>query len=395
MESKIMVTIPCQFSSRWSSNKYHVSLLAKSNVWVLPPGGLSESPKFTKISCKLGHGLYRKKKKTRCGIACVPGDGEDATRSVLVVSFRSDIDGSACARRPPHIPYYTHAYTFNSERELSCLVRCCRPRGRWSGSEESRERVALFGKTCRSGTAGCSRPAALTFRQCSKVAEARTAQICSRAFMIRVLELDLSLDLISKTPLRRYIFLLPRKHQMYVLPYSWAKKTQGQQRRQAARLNESAKQLFDLDSDRVTWTVLVPRQTEVSISVWGKPRNWGIPFSRPISARLFILAPGPFLATQYDGSQVGPGSRLVVAWRSDTCVWLLVLMPHNKHRHRHVFVTGTQAQSTRCASTFVWENPARAVQHCICSHINQRWRQPLTAMAIVMVSLSQFSHWSH
>ena len=40
----------------------------------LPPGGLSENPKFTKISCKPGHGLSRKKKKTRCGIACVPGD---------------------------------------------------------------------------------------------------------------------------------------------------------------------------------------------------------------------------------------------------------------------------------------------------------------------------------
>ena len=64
---------------------------------------------------------------------------------------------------------------------------------------------------------------------------------------------------------------------MYVLPYSRAKKTQGQQRRQAARLKEAqSSSCFDLDSDRVT--VLVPRQTEVSISVWGNPRNWGIPF---------------------------------------------------------------------------------------------------------------------
>ena len=45
----------------------------------------------------------------------------------------SDIDGSACARSlrsHTHTLHTIHTYTFNSERELSCLVRCCRPRGR-------------------------------------------------------------------------------------------------------------------------------------------------------------------------------------------------------------------------------------------------------------------------
>ena len=172
-------------------------------LWVLPPGGLSESPKFTKISCKPGHGLSRKKKNT---LPVHVSQGTERMRLVLSSSWAFWYRCFSLCKKTPHTypTHYTHAYTFNSERELSCLVRCCRPRGRWSGSEESRELVALFGKTCRSGTAGCSRPAALTFRKCSKVAEARTAQVCSRAFMIRVLELDLSLDLISKTPLRSY-----------------------------------------------------------------------------------------------------------------------------------------------------------------------------------------------
>ena len=57
-------------------------------------------------------------------------------------------------------------------------------------------------------------------------------------------------------------------------PYSWAKKTQGQNvdRLLPSRKAQSSS-CFDLDSDRVT--VLVPRQTEVSISVWGKPSELG------------------------------------------------------------------------------------------------------------------------
>ena len=104
MKSKIMETIPCQFSSSWSSNKCHICLLAKCIVWVLPPGGLSESPKFTKISCKPGHGLSSRKKKTRCGIACVPGNWEDATRFVLVVSFLIWMV-QLVQEDPTHIPY--------------------------------------------------------------------------------------------------------------------------------------------------------------------------------------------------------------------------------------------------------------------------------------------------
>ena len=163
-------------------------------------------PNSPKFSASLAMG-FLEKKKTRCGIACVPGDWADATLFVLVVSFLISMV-QLVQEDPTHIPYTLYARMHIQQWKravlLGSLLQSCRPRGRWSGSEESRELVALFGKTCCSGTAGCSRPAALTFRQCSKVAEARTAQIFSRAFMIRVLELDLSPDLISKTPLRGY-----------------------------------------------------------------------------------------------------------------------------------------------------------------------------------------------
>ena len=93
---------------------------------------------------------------------------------------------------------HTHTHSTVKESCLAWFVVADHEEGEAEVKKVESLYVALFGKTCRSGTAGCSRPAALTFRQCSKAAEARTAQICSRVFMVRVLELDLSLDLISK-----------------------------------------------------------------------------------------------------------------------------------------------------------------------------------------------------
>ena len=98
---------------------------------------------------------------------------------------------------------------------------------------------------------------------------------------------------------------------MYVLPYSWAKKTQGQQRRQAAHLKESAKQLLFRSGQWSTVTVLVPRQTEVSISVWGKPSELGNSLLST-NQRPFIYT-GPQALSRRPStirSRVGPGSRL-------------------------------------------------------------------------------------
>ena len=121
MESKIMVTIPCQFSSSWSSNKCHVCLLAKSIVWVLPPGGLSESPKFTKISCKPGHGLSRKKKKNTLR-NCLCPRGLRGCDSFCPRRELSDIDGSACAKRHhTHTLHTIRTHTHSTVKE-SCLA---------------------------------------------------------------------------------------------------------------------------------------------------------------------------------------------------------------------------------------------------------------------------------
>ena len=92
-----------------------------------------ESPKFPKISCKPGHWLSRKKKKQHFTLRnCLCPRGLTGCDSFCPRRELSDIDGSACAKRPhTHTLHTIHTkYTFNGERELSSLVRCCRPRGR-------------------------------------------------------------------------------------------------------------------------------------------------------------------------------------------------------------------------------------------------------------------------
>ena len=105
MESKIMVTIPCQFSSSWSSNKCHVCLLTKSIVWFFPPGGLSKVPNSPKFPASLAMGFLEKKKHAA---DCLCPRGLRGCDSSCPRRELSDIDGSACARRPhtvTHIPY--------------------------------------------------------------------------------------------------------------------------------------------------------------------------------------------------------------------------------------------------------------------------------------------------
>ena len=76
--------------------------------------------------------------------------------------------------------------------------------------------------------------------------------------------------------------------------------------RQLASRKAQSSSCFDLDSDRVT--VLVPRQTEVSISVWGKALGIGEFPSLDQSAPVYLYwPPGPFLATQYDKEPGGAG----------------------------------------------------------------------------------------
>ena len=129
--------------------------------------------------------------------------------------------------------------------------------------------------------------------------------------MIRVLELDLSLDLISETPLRSYRSTCCRetpKCMCYPILGQRKLKVNNVDRQLASRKAQSSCG-FDLDSDRVA--VLVPRQTEVSISVWGKPLELG---NSPLSTnqRPFIYTGPQALSWRPSTirSRVGPGSRL-------------------------------------------------------------------------------------
>ena len=110
MESKIMVTIPCQFSSSWSSNKCHVCLLAKSIVWVCRQEAFRKSQIHQKFLQACPWAFSKKKKKHLEGVftlrnsACVPGDWEAVTGFVLVVSFLISMV-QLVQKDPTHIPY--------------------------------------------------------------------------------------------------------------------------------------------------------------------------------------------------------------------------------------------------------------------------------------------------
>ena len=268
-------------------------------------------PNSPKFPASPAMGFLEKKKKTRCGIASVPGDWEDATCFVLVVIFL--ISMVQLLLDPTHIGYTpytrTHIQQWKGAVLLGSLLQTTR---KVSGSEESRELVALFGKTCRSGTAGCSRPAALIFPQCSKVAEARTAQICFRAFISQssrarpLAWFDLQnatswidLPVAEKTP----------KCMCYPIVGQKKLKANNVDRQLASRKAP----LLLFWSGLWQWSgVLVQRQTEVSISAWGKPSELGNSLLST-NQRPFIYTGPQALSWRPKTirSQVGPGSRLV------------------------------------------------------------------------------------
>ena len=99
---------------------------------------------------------------------------------------------------------------------------------------------------------------------------------------------------------------------MYVQPYSWAKKTQGQQRRQAARLKESAKQLLFWSGQWSSDSSCSATDGSFDISL-EKTLGIGEFPSLDQSAPVYLYwPPGPFLATQYDKEPGGAGFEATV-----------------------------------------------------------------------------------
>ena len=267
-----------------------------------------ESPKFTKISCKPGHGLSRKK-KTRCGIACVPGDWEDATRFVLVVSFLISMV-QLVQEDPTHIPYtlYTriHIQQWKRAALLGSLLQTTRKvKGKWRKSRACCfvwENVPFW--NCRLFTTSCFDFSTMfESKNCTNLLLSIHDQ-SARARPLAWFDLQkrhfvaIDLPVAEKTP----------KCMCYPILGQRKLKANNVDRQLASRKAQSSS-CFDLDSDRMA--VLVPRQTEVSISVWGKPSELGNSLLST-NQRPFIYTGPQALSWRPSTirSQVGSGSRL-------------------------------------------------------------------------------------
>ena len=311
MESKIMVTIPCQFSSSWSSNKCHVCLLAKSIVWVLSPAGLSKvlnSPPFP-ASLTMCFVEFKKKNTSLCGVARVPGDWEDATRFVLVVSFLiSNSKVQLMKKDPTHIPYtlYTriHIQRWKRAALLGLLLQTTtKVKRKWRTS-----RACCFVKE---NVPFWNRLLSTTCFNFSTMFESLLKQeLIKSALEHSWSECSTSTSRLIWSPKHHFVADLPVAEKT---PKCTCDPILGQRKlkandvdRQLASRKAQSSSCFDLDGDRVT--VLVPWATEVSLSVLGKTLRIGEnQFYRPISAVYSYWPPGSFLTTQYDKEPSGAG----------------------------------------------------------------------------------------
>ena len=296
MESKIMVTILCQFSSSWSSNKCHVYLLAKSIVWVLPPGGLSKVPNSPKFPASLAMAFLEKRKKTRCGIACVPGDWEDATRFVLVVSVLISMVQLA-QKDPTYIPYtlYTciHIQWWKRAVLLGSLLQTTRKvKRKWRTSRACCfvwENVPFWNRLFTTSCFDC-----LTmFESLLRLKQELHKSALEHSWS----ECSSSTSRLIWSPKRHFVDLPVAEKTAKFMCYPilvQRKLNANDVDRQLASRKAQSSSCFDLDSDRVTVLDLVPRQMEVSISVWGKPLELGNSLLSTNQRPFIYTGPRPF-----------------------------------------------------------------------------------------------------
>ena len=311
MESKIMVTIPCQFSSSWSSNKCHVCLLAKSIVWVLPPGGLSESPKFTKNFLQAWPWAFSKKKHTMRNCQCPRGlRGSDSfcPRREL---FDIDAGFSLCKKTPHTYPthYTIHTHTHSTVKE-SCLA--------WFVVADHEEGEAEVKKVeslllCLGKRAVLELQAvhvqllwfSTMFESCwSKNCTNLLSNIHAQSDRARPSRLIWS-------PKRHFVAIdLPvaeKTPKCMCYPILGQRKLKGQQHRQAARLKKSAKQLLFWSGQWSSDSSCSATDGSFDIAL-GKTLGIGEFPSLDQSAPVYLYwPPGPFLATQYDKEPGGAG----------------------------------------------------------------------------------------
>ena len=260
-----------------------------------------------------------------CGVAPVPWDWDYATRFDLVISFLTSMlrlvhsDSASTLRTHTHCEralscLATRKVKTETEVEkVECLLLCL---GRRAVLEEAVHDQLLwlfnkFSKPCKKGTK------------------------CART--VRALKLDLSLDF--RPPNSTSFVSTPCWENALVRLCPWAKKTViiyfhisvpgtlwrlakvkshpfwwFMPSRPMTPISKKAQSssCSDLDSEV---TVPVPRQTEVSMSVWGKPSELGISLLST-NQRTFIYTGPQALSWRPSTirSQVGPGSRLNPAW---------------------------------------------------------------------------------
>ena len=98
-------------------------------------------------------------------------------------------------------------------------------------------------------------------------------------------------------------------------------------------ISKKAQRSSDLDSEV---TVPVPGQTEVSMSVWGKPSELGISLLSTNQCTFIYTGPQAFSwRPSTIRSQVGPGSRLEVVVILD-CIWTLTRLDVIVNSHNSV-----------------------------------------------------------
>ena len=267
-------------------------------------------PNSPKFSASLAMGFLEKKKHA----AELPvSQGTERMRLFLSSSWAFWYRWCSLCKKTPHTypTHYTHAYTFNSERELSCLVRCCSLADHEEGEAEVKKVESLLlclGKRAVLELQAVHDQLLWLFDNVRKLLK----QELHKSFLEHSWsECSSSTSRLIWSPKRHFVAIdLPvaeKTPKCMCYPILGQRKLKANNvDRQLTSKKAQSSSCFDLDSDR-QWQFLFRDRQKFRYRFGENPRNWGIPFSRPISARLFILAPGPFPATQYDKEPGGAG----------------------------------------------------------------------------------------
>ena len=298
MESKIMVTLPCQFSSSWSSNKCHVCLLGQKHcVSVAARRPFRKSQIHQNFLQAWPWAFSKKKKKKKKKLRnCLCPRGLRGCDSFCLRRELSDVDGSACARRPRTYMYtlhtiHTHTHSIVKESCLAWFVDA----GHEEGEAEVKKVESLLlclGKRAVLELQAVHDQLLWLFGNVRKLLK---QELHKSALEHSWSECLSSTSRLIWSPKRLFVDLpVAEKHlnvcaTLYLGKENWRPTTTTGSSPQGKR-----KAALVLIRTVIEWQFLFRNRRKFRYRLGENPRNWGIPFSQPISARLFILAPRPF-----------------------------------------------------------------------------------------------------